>query len=375
MFDHKIAFLSFCIISFSVVFGSEADFSLIPGQNDSEAADEVKSSKEADDDDGNDQEVKDLRQELNELKKLVLAKSDGQAEPEDVEVKKAQESSVEEAKVYDRNFDSIKKYQDKLREIVNEFEGKLSVPTDFPNVEMIEKIISSLPKEITSGSSVREELLDDLGEIKTILENLNLKEQRLTAMLFVAIYLVCDHGLIDLCLQSAHDQILNDEQSKNLLERSVGNIGKFMANDFVSSLISLVLKASEKDNVPSYFVFNFVNCLTQLVAKEKSELNSIFQEFSRKSSSIVQGIEAIVSKAKEKSKSPEVPDVCKPFFESEAKIHQEILGVFQKSINGLKSDIDFKTSCLNMADQIFKDFASSKKNDEILAKVQETRKR
>ena len=151
MLNCKTVFLSFCIFFSEVAFGENSEFQLIPGQElqpeqkkaSESFADHDMSSKDIEhspqdlffdqeqektqntqNQDNSQKTVETLQREVEQLKNLVL--SQNKLNNEQKVSQNQQTQPVKEEKVYDKNFDSIKDYQDKLKVITDEFEGKLN---------------------------------------------------------------------------------------------------------------------------------------------------------------------------------------------------------------------------------------------------------
>jgi methyl-accepting chemotaxis protein len=193
------------------------------------------------------------------------------------------------------------------------------------------------------ADDIRQEIDELNGLVPKILKNLwaLIANLRMSYLAFEG-----DDSLFNAVEKMNHVVTINSSDAIKILKSSLSWAGKFSAErmeDVTNVTISTIAKTSPNDgkNVPSFFLIKLVTLIEQQIAKQIAELEPLKRELNRKLKLLIDLIEKFAEDLNLQAKSPNVPEVTRPFLESRKKnilaLLSTIRGITKEVIDKINS--------------------------------------
>lgn len=309
-----------------------------------------------------------LKNEISELKSMISKLSPPP------KIKTETKKDKVEQKIRDGNFSIIFEMRDKLQEI---FDNNHETLSQRPNAEMVPlldliKSFTTEYEDFVSEKAVVEGISDSINQlsksyIKFYTDILNV----ITLFKITDILTSSQIGIIDKIETMDHAKPISQAEAIEILEPSLDPIKRYSSDavrKLVNDIIAISSKSSfeDKPNIPSYFLFNTLNCASKMLSTKYESLILSQKPFSREFESLIYAFEKLVEELAYLEKADKTAPNTIAFFAGFKKSISDSLSELKKISKSWDSYFEAIKSLNNQLTKIIESALSSKKDLKIL---------
>ncbi|MDR0695260.1 MAG: hypothetical protein LBF56_00590 [Holosporales bacterium] len=309
----------------------------------------------------------DIKKDLGELKtqvdKLVEQKNSLKASGD------RQNKLAKQQKIRDKNFETIVEAKDKLAEILDKNREVMITPTVDDVTQSFKLLLESMRNYVGHNNQMREvpRLVDEIMDTRA---KLLVQERTLCLLLRICSLIVEQNGLVDSVMDMDHIAIINQAQIGQMLSRLWHILLKFATNEeinLINDIESGVMRQNfdGKPNVPSYFLFNLLNTILQLINKKIDSAEELSKTLSRGMTSLAENLVRQEEDLAANEKSDKTPPILTPYITARRQLVQYL----QTYLSGLKKGCSDKTGdlvkCGKEIAKVTSNLTTSKKHSEV----------
>ncbi|MDR1391089.1 MAG: hypothetical protein LBI95_01830 [Holosporales bacterium] len=207
----------------------------------------------------------------------------------------------EKQKITDANFRIIFEACDKLRSLIENDYSLLSKrpQSEFEPYLALLKIFISGYENVISDKKTAELVIESISELPDSFSRLNSDIRSLITLLRIMDLLTdTNSGLASKFQEMDHVKPLNHSEIQQVLENSLEQLKRFLA-DSTKKMINDIIVTSGKTlfenqpNIPSYAVFNVMNCVFKLLTKNFESFEQNQKTFFRKFKSLLNDLDKL----------------------------------------------------------------------------------
>ena len=245
------------------------------------------------DNSGNNESIKN---EISELRTIISKLSpEAMLSPEN-------KSEKPEKKINDDNFKIISEMKDKLQEVLDNNRETLS---QRPNAEIeslsdIVKIFISGYEKFVSDKTIVESISESIDKLsESYIKFYSDVRDVITLFKIIDILTSRKTGLIDKIKDMDNAKPISQSDVIKILESSFELIKRYSTDSvqkLVNDAIATTSKSSfeDKPNIPSYFIFNILDCFTKMLSMKYESLIMNQKPFAREFESLTYNIEKLI---------------------------------------------------------------------------------
>ena len=239
--------------------------------------------------------------------------------------------------VKDENFKIIAKTTDQLRKI---FDDNMATLSERPGSEFGE--ILEMSKEqvliyrgLLINGDIVDAVVDAIGDAAKSYDEFFDNMFEMVMLLKIA---NSSLDTVDILTHMPHHIVVKQAESERILKKSLRHLTTYStesAKKMLNNFISTTTKSSFENiaNVPSFLIFNMLNCFTKLASQKSDTLKNISGSFFRNSKTLSFNFEKFIDYLTETEKSEETPPNKKTYLAMAKKSIEKFLNRINKMAN------------------------------------------